>query len=117
MFSQVADRKPEIRFGDSAKDLGGGPLGFRVLGAEQDSASPHPILRPPHLQTDSDTLSFEPNGGKIVDDCFSDRRNCLPCRLCGHVEPGLVCAKIYDPVTYAIRQVRGAGCEGVRVGG
>jgi hypothetical protein len=41
---------------------------FGVLGAEQDPAAPDAILGASHREANDDTLSFKPNGGKIVDD-------------------------------------------------
>jgi hypothetical protein len=85
VLPQIPNREPEVGLGNRAEDFGRGALGFRVFGAEQDPAAPHPIVGPPHLEAHGDTLPFEPYGGKIVNDCFSYRRNCLPSRLCGHV--------------------------------
>jgi hypothetical protein len=68
---QVADREPQVLLGIGAKDLGRGALVLRLFSAEMNPATPHAILGAPQCEPNGDTLTFESNGGEIVDDCFA----------------------------------------------
>jgi hypothetical protein len=44
---------------------------LRLFSAEMNPATPHAILGAPQCEPNGDTLTFESNGGEIVDDCFA----------------------------------------------
>lgn len=71
VVTQVANGEPQVLLGDRAEDLGRGALVLGLLGAEMDPAAPHPIVGTPQGEPNSDTLSFEFDGGKIVNDGFA----------------------------------------------
>jgi hypothetical protein len=84
---EVPHGQPQVLLGNRAEDLGRGALVLGLLGAEMDPPAPYPILGAPQGEANGDTLSFESNGGKIVNDCFAYCRGLRPCRLCGHADP------------------------------
>lgn len=87
VVSQIADREPQVLLGIRAEDLRGRALVLGLFGPEQDPSPPGPVFGVPQGEPDEDTLSFESNGGEIVNDCFVGRLNRLTCRLCSHVDP------------------------------
>lgn len=88
MIPKIADGEPEVLLGERAEDLRGGPLVFGVFQTEKNATPPGPVLRMAEQEPNGDTLAFKAYGGKIVDDCFVKRRDCLTCRLSGHAIPG-----------------------------
>lgn len=73
---QVAHGQPQVLLGDSAENLGRGPLVFGLLGAKMNPPAPHPIVGTTQGEPNGDTLSFESNGGEIVNDGFAYCRCC-----------------------------------------
>lgn len=82
VIPQVADGQPQVLLGRRAEDLRSGTLMLGLFGPEQDAPPPRPVLGMPQREADKDTLSFESNGGEIVNDCFVWRLNRLTGRLC-----------------------------------
>ena len=70
MISQVADGEPQVLLRSRAEDLGRGPLVLGLLGPEQNAPPPRSVFGVPQGEPNKDTLSFESNGGEIVNDCF-----------------------------------------------
>lgn len=81
MVTQVAHGEPQILLGNRAENLSRGAFVLGLLGSEMDPAAPHPIVGAPQGEPNGDTLSFESNGGEIVNRCFA-YRGCCACRLC-----------------------------------
>ena len=70
VIPQIADREPQVLLGCGAEDLRGGALVLGLFGPEQDTPPPGPVFGMPQGEPDEDTLSFESNGGEIVNDSF-----------------------------------------------
>lgn len=73
---QVAHGQPQVLLGDGAEDLGRGALVFGLLGAKMNPPAPHPVVGTTQGEPNGDTLSFESNGGKIVNDGFAYYQCC-----------------------------------------
>jgi hypothetical protein len=113
VVSQIADGEPQVLLGSRAEDLRRGTLMLGLFSPEQDAPPPGPVFGMPQGEPDKDTLSFESNGGEIVNDCFVWRLNRLTCRVCSHVEPWAGLGKDYrrEGVTQYVRGGRGPGPE------
>ena len=105
VIPQITHREPEVLLGVCAEDLRGSALVLGFFCPEQDAPPPGPVFGVPQGEPDEDTLSFESNGGEIVNDCFVWGRNRLTCRLCNHVEPWAGLGKDYrgEGVTQYVR--------------
>jgi hypothetical protein len=68
---QVAHGKPQVLLGDGTEDFGRGALVLGLLGAKMDPPAPHPIVGTTQGEPNGDTLSFESNGGEIMNDGFT----------------------------------------------
>ena len=105
VVSQIADGEPQVLLGSRAEDLRRGALVLGLFGPEQNTPPPRPVFGMPQGEPNEDTLSFESNGGEIVNDCFVWRLSRLTCRLCRHVEPWAGLGKDYrgEGVTQYVR--------------
>lgn len=114
MIPKIADGEPEVLLGERAEDFRGGPLVLGVFQTEKNATPPSPVLRMAEQEPNGDTLAFKAYGGKIVDDCFVKRRDCLTCRLSGHAIPGFGLEKHYTDLRltqYAVARCQGSGAR------
>lgn len=114
MIPKIADGEPEVLLGERAEDFRSGPLVLGVFQTEKNATPPSPVLRMAEQEPNGDTLAFKAYGGKIMDDCFVKRRDCLTCRLSGHAIPGFGLKEDYTKLRltqYCRDQVSGGGCQ------